>query len=312
MHAINLFPVLSESDIKDLMQISDVSWTYLREGKTYLLNVSESGVVSDADAQYSFWNPNDYDVNYKLNIVINDPSKLFGCGEKAVACHDAKIGVATLWHSQSSFQRGVIEHAEISSSTNPCELVISGSLPKGRFRESVSIEVILYICKAGIPGANEKHLANQRGCVLGSLYECTLIVDGDGSIFPTAYINSGRHAPLWSIQCDWDDPMVDKFVDSVRLNINKDNPMFKYLYNDKDNPDFSHSLLQEVVASALTIIVEKLRYERVGVDDIDAMNPYEGSVLMMVKYMAVQHFCSFITPQTAAEDIHKMVEKSLS
>lgn len=311
MHAINLFPVLSDAQISQLFKISSVSWTYLRDGKTYKLNVSEGGVISDDDRQYAFWNPNDYDINYSFDIVVEEPCKLFGDGANAVACHDAKIGVATLWHSQSSFQRGVIEHAEITDSADSLNLVISGCLPKGTFRDSVSIEVILYVSRAGNPDTGERHLANRRGCVLGSLYSHTLVIDGDGTIFPTAYVKSGKTAPLWNIQCDWDDPMTDKFVDSVRLNINMDNPMFKYLYNDKENPDFSHSLLQEVVASALTIIVEKLRYEGVDVEDIDKSNPYDGSVLMMVKYLAVQHGCNFVNPQIASEEIHKMVEQTL-
>lgn len=312
MHAINLFPILSEYDINRLFMMSKVLWTYLHEGRTYDLNVSDAGVISDADKQYAFWEPNGHDINYSFTITLNEPCNLFGGGAKAVACHDAKIGVATLWHSQSSFQRGVIKHAEITNSADPIELAVSGCLPKGQFRESVSIEVILYISQPGNPGPDEIHLANHRGCVLGSLYSRTLVIDGDGTIFPTAYVQSGKKAPLWNIQCNWDDPMTDKFVDSVRLNINMDNPMFKYLYNDKDNPDFSHSLLQEVVASALTIIVEKLRYEGVEVEDIDRCNPYEGSVLMMVKYLSVQHGCNFANPQIASEEIHKMVENTLN
>lgn len=311
MNEINLFPVLSERSINELFQITEVSWSYVRDGRLCVLNVSERGVVSDADKQYAFWNPNDYDVNYKFTAVINEPSKLFCSGAVAVACHDAKIGVATLWHSQSSFQRGVIEHGEISNSNKPCEIVISGSLPKGTFRDSVSLEVILYISQKGNPDASEKHFANQRGCVLGSLLNCTLVIDGDGTIFPTAYVRCGARAPLWNIQCNWDDPMVDKFVDCVRLNINMDNPMFKYLYNDKENPDFSNSLLQEVVASALTVIVEKLRYEKVEVDDVDKCTPCEGSVMMLVKYLSVQHGCDFVNPQITSEDIHKMVENTL-
>jgi hypothetical protein len=216
-----------------------------------------------------------------------------------------------LWHSQSSFQRGVIEHGEILNTANPSEIVVSGCLPKGTFRESVSIEVILYISKPGTPNENEEHFANQRGCVLGSLFKQTLVIDGDGTMFPTAYVSLGARTQLWSVSCNWEDPLVDKFVDCVCLNINRDNPMFKYLYNDRDNPEFSHSLLQEVVASALTIIVEKLRYDGVDVGDIRNANPYDGSVLMMVKYLSLQHGCDLVNPQIASEDIHKMVEGML-
>jgi hypothetical protein len=105
--------------------------------------------------------------------------------------------------------------------------------------------------------------------------------------------------------------MSDQLVDCVSLNINRDNKLFKYLNNDRDNSDFDSALLQEVIASALTIIIEKLRGEGVEVDDMDRHDPCEGSVAMMVKYMQNAHNCSFGNPQDTSESIHKMVENTL-
>ena len=303
--------MLDESTVQESFDITPIKWSYLRNQDEYELSVDSNGVVSDVNPQYSYWNPDEYDINFSFKILIKDVASLFGAGENAIVCSNAKIGIATSWFSKASFQRGTIEHGIIENTSSPLEVDIVGSVPKAVFRDSITLDIILYLKEAGKPSATEKHFANQPGCVLGTILTKTLLLDGVGSSFPTAYVHAGSSAPLWTITCNWDDPMSDTLADSVCLNINRDNKLFKYMNNEKGNEYFDFSLLMEIMSSAISVIIEKLRTEGYDLDDIANYNPGEASVGMMVLYLQEAHKCDFTNPVEASETIHKMIEKTL-
>lgn len=311
MSLINLFPILEESIVENSFGFSPVNWSYIRNQQECQLIVDSNGVIRDLDPQHAYWNPEQYDINYSFRLILKDKASLFADGENAVACHDATIGVATSWFSKASFQRGTIEHGVIRKDMSSEEIVISGSIPKASFRDTVTIDIILYLKESGNPCEDETYFANKPGCILGTIWSHTLLLDGIGSAFPTAYVRAGSSSPLWTITCDWDDPMSDDLIDTVCLNINRDNKLFKYLNNEKDNEFFDFSLLMEVMSSALSVIMEKLRSDDYDLEDIDRYAPAEGSVGMFVKYMYDAHNCNFANPQATSESIHKMIEKTL-
>mgnify|MGYP000754980168 FL=1 len=63
--------------------------------------------------------------------------------------------------------------------------------------------------------------------------------------------------PLWYVKCDWIDPTYDLFSDSVSIYINTAHKNYKYL--DKTKRTFDEQLLKEIMASALGVIITKLK-----------------------------------------------------
>ena len=138
------------------------------------------------------------------------------------------------------------------------------------------------IKKAGNPGPDETHLANLPGTVLGILDTYTILFDGKGSAFPVAITNNPGGL-LWSVDCDFDDPTTDRFNDCVSINLNSAHKDYKYI-NPSDKA-FNPAFMREVLAGAISTIVDCVR-ETDFWDDIRNGNVEEESVGQAIYYFS--------------------------
>lgn len=256
---ISLFPVLNEDLLNRIrFEASPYELYYIRNEQEYALKMEESensSIVANIVDDEGIWSPDDYNLCIRRKYSIRTYQCLFG--EKGIACRNAVIGIAMIWTSSDSKQRGVIPIGDIVNSSEDLKFSLDYEFSKAQLRGAIELTTILYLKDAGTPVWGEEHLANQYGCILGDLENRVILkLDGNGSVFPI-YEISAPGQPLWFVKCDWDDPTYDLFSENVSININTSHKNYKYL--DKTRKTYNEQLLIEIMTEALCIIITKLK-----------------------------------------------------
>ena len=306
---VSLFPVITD-ELQEKMKFttSDYIFYYVKEDEEIPLMyepVDESSLVNKLNDDNGYWTPDDFNIGVKRRITLRNFECVFG--KNGVVCRDAVLGIAVMWTSSDSKQRGVIPVGDLSAVQRQCILNLEHEFALAQLRGTVELSTIVYIKNAGTPDYEEDHLANEYGFVLGELDRFVLQLDGQGSMFPVYEVNEPGK-PLWYIKCDWDDPTYDKFIDSVSININTAHKNYKFL--DKSKPRiYDEQLMKEIMASAIVIIVTKLKeqesYWDVTTSGKDLAN---GSVSEAVYYFMDTLGLDFSSPEVLSLSVRKLFD----
>ena len=310
--SLPLFPVLTKEKRHKIRftVIEDYKFLYQRDGEAYLLTSDEtydgSGIYKIIDDRGN-WNPNEDNLCITRLFYFSNTSSLFGAD--GLACSNAVIGVALMWTSADSKQRGVIPIGEIINNNNTEEFDLEYEFNRAQLRGRIDVKTILYIKKSGVPEKNEMHLANQSGYVLGEIDHNSILIDGSGSVFPI-YEISDPNQTLWYVQCNWDDPTYDSFSESIELVINRAHKNFKYL--DRTKRTFNVQLMNEIMAQTLLIIVSKVKDDpNYWEDTINGNNLQKGSVSEAVSYFINTLGWDTLSPETLSISIHKFFDRKV-
>lgn len=227
------------------------------------------------------WEPDTFNLKLNQTYIINNPEFLFG--KDGIVCENAEIGLAVLWMSKTSNQRGVEIISTINkNSIHPLKSNLNIEFDKGQIKGQIRLRTVLYLKNKGIPQSGEEYLCNIEGAILGELDEDEFIIDGNGSVFPIVQVDQ-QSSPLWWVNCDWQDPMIDEFSEeNVRICLNSAHPNFKKLNIEKGLKE--SPLLLEIIASAIQIIIEKIK-DSEDINEILSGNGFdEGSIAAAVYY----------------------------
>ena len=253
------------------------------------------------------WTQDDNNLCFRRKYCLRTFQCLFG--ENGIACADAKLGIAIQWTSSDSRQRGVIRIGEFGINDSILEAEAEKRFGKAQLRGIVNFTTVLYIAKAGMPNENEKHLANTDGYILGELDSFTIKLDGSSSTFPVFEVSEPGQ-PLWFVKCDWIDPTTDLFSESVSINLNTAHK--NYAYIDRTQKQYDSQLLAEVMASAITLIVEKVRFEHGYWDQIMAGEDLEqGSVGQAIYYFKETLDWDLSTPESVSLYARKFFDQRM-
>jgi hypothetical protein len=160
----------------------------------------------------------------------------------------------------------------------------------------------------GVSLDHEKHLANTAGVLLGTFDQFTIILDGNGSMFPIVEVFEPSQ-PLWWVRCDWTDPLIDRFDEDIQICLNGCHPNYKLLKTEsglKGSP-----LLIEIIASALQIIVEKLKESEYWEDIISGRNYEQGSIAEAANYFITNFQWDTHSSERLALTIRKDLESRI-
>ncbi|MFT5874840.1 MAG: hypothetical protein ACI8WT_003819 [Clostridium sp.] len=253
------------------------------------------------------WNPDEYNLIINRQYKFNNYNIIFG--EKGIACSDSMIGIAVVWTSADSKQRGIIEVGEINNTNEELHFSMEYFFDKAQLRGDIEFTTILYIKNTGNPLRNEQHLANSCGCIVGEIDKFYLRLDGTGSIFPIYEIND-LYKPLWYLNCEWEDPRYDDFVECVSIYINSGHKNYKYL--DKTRRTYDEQLLKEIMASALTIVITKLRSETFWDSIAGGTAEFEdGSIAQAVSYFIKTLGWNVTKPELLSYSIRKFFDERM-
>ncbi len=226
------------------------------------------------------WTQDDNNLCFRRKYCLRTFQCLFG--ENGIACKNARLGMAIQWTSSDSRQRGVVKIGEFSVDDQILETEVEHRFVKAQLRGQVNLSTVIYLAKSGNPSEEEGHLANTEGYILGELESYTLKLDGSSSAFPVFEVSEPGQ-PLWYIKCAWDDPTCDAFSECVSINLNTAHK--NYAYIDRNQKVFDSQLLSEIMASAITLIIEKVRYDTAYWDQImRGENLDQGSVGQAIYY----------------------------
>lgn len=248
------------------------------------------------------WVPDNYDLCFSRSYTINNPMFLFG--ENGVACEDAELGLALLWTSKSSNQRGVKVISGFKRIVDkPIHFEIEFSFPPAQMKGSINLQTILFLKSPGKARKNEMHLANSAGIILGSLDQSVIIIDGSGSVFPIVEVEEASQ-PLWWVSCDWNDPQVDTFEEeNIKICLNKAHQNYNLLKLEdglKGSP-----LLIEIIASAIQIIIHKVKDTGCWEEIVAGQNIEPGSIAHAVYYFINTFEWKTDSPENLALTIRK-------
>lgn len=243
----------------------------------------------------------------ELSFSCDDLSFLFG--DNGIAYKDAEIGVGIRWYSTESRQRGIEEITSITNDTrSPFSCKHKIVFDKSSLIGSLFLETVMYIKKEGKTQTEDAFVGNKEGLVLGVLNSNRIQLDDNTPVFPIFEEECGPDKPLWSIDIFWDDPASSPFEESFRIVLNKKNKNYKYL--DKTNRKYDDYLINEIVASALTTLVLKLKE---NTDDWNKMENNEdieiGSVSYVVHYFKHVLNMDFDNPLSISECFRKHFEQ---
>jgi len=316
---IYLYPSVTDDIRENLFQAKPYRFTYTgRDGTDNDLTYEEAEVTSSVNCLKTdgVWNADNFNLCVRRTVALKGYKKLFG--PDGLACRNAKLGMGFVWTSADSKQRGAIpiiafgiseEEQKEKSDHSFVQGEIDAEFAPARLRGDIEFDVMLYIAQAGTPASDEMHLANQEGFILGTLDSFVLRLDGTGSLFPVFEVFE-HDKPLWSVRCDWIDPTVDSFSESVSININKAHSNYKFI--DRTQKTYCSQLLVEVMSAALCCIMEKIRSEKyldqmLGTDEMEP-----GSVGEAVRYFANTLNWDFSTPDRLSLSIRKFFDGRLT
>lgn len=308
---ILLFPTLTPDLLKKVrFQKSKFSFFYTdkndEEHELYDEPVEALSAVNIIKDEEGKWDQDKNNIGFRRKYVLRTFRCLFG--KNGVACEDAVLGLAVIWTSSDSKQRGVIPVATFTAGDLDVEAKAEKLFLKAQLRGQVDFTTVIYIDSAGNPSDGETHLANTDGFVLGELETYTVQLDGKGSVFPV-FEGADPGGPLWRVQCDWEDPAVDAFSECVSINLNTAHKSYKFI--DRDNPAFNSAFLSEVMAAAISVIVEQLRNSPYWEQIVSNDSLEDGSVGQALYYFRDALGWNLENPESVSVSVRRFFDQRM-
>ncbi len=242
-------------------------------------NTSNKKIFQLVDDDYE-WNPKEQSLFLTLKIKMNNVSSLFG---KSGSCYkDATLGVGLVWKPEKSRIKRCKKLFEIDSSNNSIDCIVKDiELPN--ISSNVDFNIVIYISKPGSVDGNP-FFANEEGMILYSELLWTIIMEGNGSIFPVYEIED-EGGPIWSYYCDVIDITDEPFDrEHIEIRINTKHPSYSMVH--PKSPTYSQAYVNEILSSALAVIILDLRSKQEN-NLIDLSEECErGSILEALKYFS--------------------------
>lgn len=312
---ISLFPTY-EHGYLNIFSLSDYEFFYEKDGEVIKLDNDPDNSLSGEivlEDNTGYWSPDEYSLNFSKKIEIVKANLLYeGISDTTdfnykIACANAVIGIGLVWSSPSSNQKGAFVIGDIKKKETKQVFSITKSFPKGLLRGEIIFSVVLFIRKPGTPKSDEYKYANEAGCKIGEVENYVIRIDGNGSFFPMKEVDKPGEN-LWSVECNWTDPAVDSFADSVTILLNRCHKNFKYL--DRNNQrDFQPQLLIEILAGAVGNVIETFREE--DKNFMTLQDAQEGSVALALKYFNENLEWDISSPIKTSASIRKFLEQKL-
>lgn len=309
-YSIMPFPVLSNDLFKRLgLTVDEYKSYYIEDGVRRHLKVDTDDVngitvptlkISDDENQ---WHPDTHNFYIERTLNLRFPSFLYG--PSGIASEDSELGIAWMWFSRDSNQRGVFESHPLPNLSSPHEVKFRSYVAPGQLKGLVNFQFVIFLNRKSLDA--DSPFATKEGTIIGILDESKLILDGRGSEFPIVEVEE-PDMPLWFVRCRWTDPLEDAFIEeNVVVCINKSNSRYEAL-NMADGLKKSY-YLQEIIASAMqTIVIKALESESRDVIISGQGDIADGSIAQAVHYFISTFDWDTSSPDLLAQSIRKDFE----
>lgn len=257
---------ITDSDIKEIKEQS-------------FDNVSSKKIFQLVDEDYE-WNPREQNLYLSVNISMDNIKSLFGeCGS---TFEDSILGLGLVWKPEKSRIKRCKKLCELSINCNKTNVTIN-NIELQNISSNVDFYLVIYIVKAGSKNGST-FFANETGMILYQELLWTIIVEGNGSIFPIFEVEKDN-SPIWSYYCDTADIAEDSFdMEHIRIEINKKHPSYNMLH--PKSPTYSQSYENEILSNAIAMIILDIRSKQSdGIIDLNEECD-QGTILNALKYFS--------------------------
>lgn len=308
---IKLFPTLSE-ELRNKIRFQKTKYSFFYTDKYD----EEYGLIDEPIEAMStiyyikdengVWTQDDYNIGFRRRYSLRTFQCLFG--PNGILSRTGRLGLAIIWTSSDSKQRGVIPVGTFSVSDQSFEADAEKLFYKAQLRGEICFTTVLYLADAGKAEDGEEHLANKNGYILGELESYTIRLDGSGSAFPIFEVSEPGQ-PLWYVKCDWLDPTSELLAECVSINLNTAHKNYKYI--DRTQKYFNGQLLSEIMASAISIIVESARQSGFWDQIISNDNLEQGSVGQALFYFTDTLEWDLTSPESVSLSARKYFDQRM-
>lgn len=297
---IILYPTLGAEMLDKLeFKVADISASYSDGNEKKELRCAVEGtryyktimIIDDAGN----WSPDNYNLEISGNIEIGNPEVLFG--EDSIAGIKDVIGIGMIFKSRTSSTRSADCLGSIGINSGKTRLPFKKAYSASSLRGNLDVTFTLFM--------KEKESMDSvipLGATIGELSEYVFILEGMGSTF-SVFEKNAPGEPLWSVECDWDEPEYSMFSDSVKVTINTAHRAWMLLTED----DMRKELLKEIMASSMQIVISSLEPEQYSIQA-----EYEpGSVSNAVAYLVDKASIDNESPASVATSLRKYLDKNM-
>lgn len=282
---ISLYPILNKNLISRIgyeRQLLQFSFNINDKIEKISLpdNLTENLIVLD-DRNHQ-WSINKDNLIVDLTVSVANLKVLFE--EDGIISKDSTLGLAVEWFSRESrikksHQLKLFKYSDIQE-IDFHNLVFE--IPQDVLRKDVEVSYFFYLHDLGhLKETQSNYKANVVGSRLGELDNFKLILEGQGSEFPILLRHDTSNV-LWYVESLWNDPFVESFNDTVSLIINSSHRSYKYI--KPDDKSYNVDFMDEVMRSALLVIIDKVVNDTLWIDHDQSDRVLEGSVAGAVAY----------------------------
>lgn len=181
-------------------------------------------------------------------LAIDNYNILFD--EYKLAREDTVLGIALTYISPNCTKTCTIPIGEISYfDKDEKQLDFKLDFEPGEISSILSLKFSIYVKRVNTREINSI-FAQNVGTILGEIYECNLVLEGQGSEFPIVTIENPE-MPLWDMEVNFE-ALDDLFsIDTICLKINKSHKDFPKLGVDKISKN-NNLIWKEILASFFT------------------------------------------------------------
>ena len=278
---IESFPMLNENIVSELnIDLITLKGEYNLNNSIYKLDFIRDNENNDYVLDNNgMWTSDTNDLHILGEFKIGNYNILFD--EYNLAKKDTILGVSLTYISIGSSKTYTKSIAELTYQNND-EKTIQFSLDfeEGELASILSLKFSIYV--KNVQKDNNSVLAQNAGTVLGEVYNCNLLIEGQGSEFPIVIIESPE-SPLWDMEVDFEsfDDIFSK--DTICLKINKAHKQFSKLGVDKISLN-NNLVWKEILAS----FFENIFLVAQQIEDIETIYDeqfQEGTIGGFLKFM---------------------------
>lgn len=277
-----LFKTISPKLMSQLKPHLHREYYYIKDNDQNEINeniIGNDKEVELVDDTFS-WDFKNDSLYLNISLELDNCDLLFA--SNGVCFEDAILGVGLSWKSDKSRLNNSVKLGEITSLDKKIVIQKNDILIKS-LNSNTSFKLFFYISKYGSKNG-QLFFANEIGLVLYRETFWTIIIEGSGSTFPVRDVYEDN-APLWNITVSFDDITTDLFnEDYVSININKSHKAYPLL-NPTNKDSFNKDFLNEVMSSAVVMLILEIRKEASDKDQFDFDQAFEsGSILQAISF----------------------------
>lgn len=282
---MRVYKTLSSADANSLNIKLTRDYFYVIDGESKAIkedrfdNSSNEKLFQLIDEEYE-WDPKTQPIHMNILLTLDNASSLFG--PNGICCDDAVIGVGLTWKPNKSKIKHCVKIGDFKKGNTDVSLEAKNILIENA-GSNISFTLVFYISKPGSSGTFPS-IANEQGLIVFERKEWTLVVEGEGSLFPV-HDYCDPDGPLWTYKCEVTDLKEDEFDEQhIEIRLNKAHK--NYCFIDHKSQLFSSVFLNEIFSSALAAIIIDI-HKQTNNDQIEFDEENHGNCIFSVlRYFA--------------------------